>query len=723
MSINEQNKQLPGVNYNASLGPDDLTYAQGCLQEEITEREKLSIGDFGSDPNYGIVYSQDPSVSIIGSFPFYVSQNEDNAFRLDITPGTAVTPSGMRIVLDEIYRGLYLVTTVHGSVNVVYIEYDTEGVGSIQNRFNVREDIRRIIATGVFLLKIVTISDWESWSADEKKHLIPLAVITITRVSGVLTPNIDMSRTNYTWNRPWFSVVDYRHRLQVGTGSISTPHRISLNDLSAGDFTIWQLLFSKGVLIAKDRDMPNVIGRISTVEITTTMGKYDSDGSVTGRPGWKYLEVGAYPIHLGIAKDTESADAPILIDQVPRRNIIMWPSDYTYPNTFVLYYSMVCGGEPPLTPLSNQVELEFRQLITTDEIAITTGKAISSFLGRTVNLDRYMPIPLRLKVLATETELIANPQVILCYTRLEDSGASINVSITQITYAKIKIGLTGAVKGSENFKINFTLTGLDVNGDSQQETLEFGPSWEDHSSVATDMKALQFLISSNIYSQLLSVTINSRVDDGSNSAFIIYACLLTNTTIEKQDYLALADIIWDGTRALKVYDIRNIKKGVDKNMIEGVEVGLAALAMSPSVSIPSGSVFDYCLVEDCSNYSYIDLCQSTPQHPDEGMTSFSVDSSDLNCVYYSRVFGPKNTVKLAASEIIPYGLEGSSFSVQVRYRRIDTSMWASWRSMSESLGSFGRVGYVFPAPYPVFVQFKIVGTIKGFGMIFYGSLT
>ena len=169
--------------------------------------------------------------------------------------------------------------------------------------------------------------------------------------------------------------------------------------------------------------------------------------------------------------------------------------------------------------------------------------------------------------------------------------------------------------------------------------------------------------------------------------------------------------------------IRNIKKGVDKNMIEGVEVGLAALAMSPSVSIPSGSVFDYCLVEDCSNYSYIDLCQSTPQHPDEGMTSFSVDSSDLNCVYYSRVFGPKNTVKLAASEIIPYGLEGSSFSVQVRYRRIDTSMWASWRSMSESLGSFGRVGYVFPAPYPVFVQFKIVGTIKGFGMIFYGSLT
>ena len=141
-------EKLPGINYQAPLATDDLEFQQTSNGAEIQERTRIIIGAVGNDlGNFGIVDSVDPqdiSTTDIDR-PLNVSVAADNALRVDVTTGTAVTACGNWVKLIDRVTSLELASTAVGAVNVVFIEYFTEpGTERRVNKFNIDVAVRNL---------------------------------------------------------------------------------------------------------------------------------------------------------------------------------------------------------------------------------------------------------------------------------------------------------------------------------------------------------------------------------------------------------------------------------------------------------------------------------------------------------------------------------------------------------------------------------------------------
>ncbi len=333
---------LPKINWFVPQSFEDLQFQNTTLDFELLKRTQFFSGTYLNQEGFGIVDSQDPAViaSSDTNRPLQIIANESVPTKIDIKSGYVITKSGQVGYLDQDIVALPLASTIKSAINVVFIEYylsdsEDEALDRYRKlqpkRYERPSDTRNTV-------QVATLDDFNNaliFSPSRLEDIVVLAVINVNDAgSGTLELDIDLTRLVYTYNRPWFSPADVKHRSIVGTGSVTdrNAHGITFNDLVSGYLTFYQQIMPRGLILSKDIDYSNIPGRKCSETITPIRILLDSTGSITARS--KYGHAGAYyilltrfPYQIGSAYLQGDVKIPIATDLIKGTNILVL-SDY-----------------------------------------------------------------------------------------------------------------------------------------------------------------------------------------------------------------------------------------------------------------------------------------------------------------------------------------------------------------------------------------------------------
>jgi hypothetical protein len=300
-------RRLPGLDYGAPIGLDDLAYAEEVYADEIRTRTKLIAGSYRSaGASYGIVAEKDPTTATSSvDTPFRVASNDLDGSKIDVFAGFAITKAGdyIYLIAEQTSFEVALAPAV-GEQYVVYIEYLTEADDeTVQaNRYQENVARRRVRISDDAVVKIADYADWTDgtiFTVDRLMYIIPIAFLNVvtdtTEVSGIRM-EVSMDGTSLSENRPWWSPVDMEHRADIGTGLSSISHNLGLSDLSSGNMSLYHQLLNHGMIISRDVSFPGVSGSLCTEIIDPTREQIDTTGEITGTIGSKYYILLRYPV-------------------------------------------------------------------------------------------------------------------------------------------------------------------------------------------------------------------------------------------------------------------------------------------------------------------------------------------------------------------------------------------------------------------------------------------
>jgi len=562
MSVN-----LPGVNFQAPVSTDFLSFQQDSSSEEIQERTKLSIAG-----ESGIVDDTDPrdiSITDLGR-PLNVLPSTD-PIRVDISPGTAVTAGGNWVKLNNKIFLFELASTAIGAVNVVYIEYFLEeGEERRVNKFNVDVAVQQQRpATNEDVIGVATLENFNNaalFSPTRKEDIVVLGIVTVNQLADLsLDITIDLGDSNFTFNRSWYSPVDIRHREMVGTAepTSTNPHGTSLNDLAAGKLTLYQQTLAHGMVLSKDISVPKMPGVKMTETIQAASFLIDTTGDITRRSAIygginaKYANLGHFAVRLGSVYETGFPAIQLAADFVPGESILVVPEDEEIPdNGVTIEYLVASAGEAPVDPPTN--DLTFGQP-GDSELIVADGIAVTDIPTPTISFDGSGPIPRDFRVfLDANGALLKSPQILLAPTKLDAIVGSTSIGIAMQGDAPIEIGLTRAANVT-GMEVSIRLIGVDINSNPLNETVtfEFG-TYVDSAIPGTSENPNQFVRTTGLFLSLDSIEILNRVNDGNDSTIIVYAAQEAHITESFNEKCALANIFWDGLAVDEVRDVRTI---------------------------------------------------------------------------------------------------------------------------------------------------------------------
>ncbi len=560
-------EKLPSVNFKAPLSTDDLDFLSDTTSEEIQERTKLLI-----DGEFGIVDDTDPQdISITDlSRPLNILPSTD-PIKVDVNPGTAVTENGNWVRLENKIFLFEMASSAIGATNVVFIEYFLEeGEDRRLNQFNVDVAVRQQRpATNEDVIKVATLDNFNNtalYSPARKRDIVVLAVVTVNQLEDLsLDLTIDLGDTNFTFNRPWYSPVDIRHRKSVGTATptATNPHGTSLNDLAAGNLTLYQQTLAHGMVMSKDVGVSKMPGTLIDEGIQAASFFVDTTGSVTRRStqyggvNAKYANLKHFAIRLGSVYETGFPANQIAADFVPGESILVIPVDEIIPdNGVTVEYLVAFAGEAPTNPPTN--DLTFGQPVST-ELIVADGIAVTSIPTPIISFDGSGPIPRDFRVfIDADATLLKSPQILLSPTKLDALVGSVPVSIAVQGDAPIEIGMTRAANVT-GMEVKISLTGLGTDGQPLEETVtfEFG-TYQDSAIPGTEENTNQFVRTQNLFSSLNFIEITNRSNDGNDSTIIVYAAQEAHITSAFNEKCALANIFWDGLAVDEVRDVRPV---------------------------------------------------------------------------------------------------------------------------------------------------------------------
>lgn len=561
-------EKLPRVNYQAPISTDDLGFQADTTSEEIQERTRLLIAG-----EFGIVDDTDPQdISITDlSRPLNILPSTD-PIQVDVNPGTAITENGNWVRLDNKIFLFSLTSTAVGATNVVFIEYFLEeGTDRRVNQFNVDVAVReQRPATNEDVIRVDTLDNFNNtalFSPDRKRNIVVLAVVTINQLADLtLDITIDLGNTNFTFNRPWYSPVDISHRESVGTATPTTtnPHGTSLNDLAAGNLTLYQQTLAHGMVMSKDVGVSKMPGKLETDIIQSASFIVDTTGAVTRRSmlyggvNAKFANLEHFVIRLGSVYETGFPANQIAADFVPGESILVIPADEVIPdNGVTIEYLVAFAGEAPVDPPTN--DLTFGQPLST-ELIVADGIAVTNIPTPIISFDGSGPIPRDFRVLIDSNgTLLKTPQILLSPTKLDALVGSVPISIAMQGDAPIEIGLTRAANVT-GMEIEIKLTGTPANPSDPNTatvTFEFG-TYQDSTIPGTEENPNQFVRTAKLFSSLDFIEITNRTNDGNDSTIIVYAAQEAHITGTFNEKCALANIFWDGLAVDEIRDVRPV---------------------------------------------------------------------------------------------------------------------------------------------------------------------
>jgi len=325
--------------YPAPVTFDTLGFQWDSVEDEILLRTRLLLATFDSAITaFGIVDAEDPQTAYSGgSRPFSVQVNTSDTSTIDINPGTAVFKNGEIIVINSVLEQIALANGATNARNIVYLEFGEEEKDPVVTRFLTLANSKVDYYTDPKdYLKVLDENDYNALTVAEKDLTIPLAVATVQLVAsggGTATQiTIDMERTSFAANRPWFSVVDATHRSHVGTGvqTDTNTHALSYNDISAtSDLTLFQLLLDNGMIVAKDKGLAGVPGALCT-EVIPASAVYvdDAAGTVTGISFSYYFSLSRFPLLVARCTDDDTKVKDYAPAHIPGKNLVfLLPTD------------------------------------------------------------------------------------------------------------------------------------------------------------------------------------------------------------------------------------------------------------------------------------------------------------------------------------------------------------------------------------------------------------
>ena len=561
-------EKLPGVNYRAPISTDDLGFQADTTSEEIQKRTKLLISG-----EFGVVDDTDPQdISITDlSRPLNVLPSTD-PIQVNVNPGTAVTENGNWVELENKIFLLDMASTAIGATNIVFIEYFLEeGADRRVNQFNVDVAVReQRPETNEDVIKVATLDNFNNtalYSPDRKRDIVVLAVVTVNQLADLtLDITIDLGNTNFSYNRPWFSPVDIAHRESVGTATPTTtnPHGTSLNDLAAGNLTLYQQTLAHGMVMSKDVGVSKMPGSLESEDIQAASFVVDTTGEVTRRStlyggvGARYANLDHFVIRLGSVYETGFPANQLAADFVPGESILVIPANEVIPdNGVTIEYLVAYAGEAPAENPPPTNDLTFRQPIST-ELIVADGIAITSIPTPVISFDGSGPIPRDFRVFVdADGALLKSPQILLAPTKLDAIVGSTPISVAMQGDAPIEIGLTRAANVT-GMEVEILLTGEDADGAATETlTFEFG-TYQDSTIPGTEENPDQFVRTSTLFTTLDFIEITNRANDGNDSTIIVYAAQGAHITPTFNEKCALANIFWSGLSVDEVRDVRPV---------------------------------------------------------------------------------------------------------------------------------------------------------------------
>lgn len=572
---------IPALTYTIRHSLDRLKRQHLYYEEEILKTRQLTFGMPGivTTPSYGMVSNDDPAGHVTGSTdPLVVSVNSTVLTTVDVNPGTVVFRSGCWMDLHAIVRQIALADPTVGVANVVYIQYQLEDAVLSPNDANqlvVPHTIRigGTIDTSTLpesvLVACTTVTNYLSFSTATLDDVVPLAIITNQQTSGgTIAISVDHTRESYTWNRPWFSCQDVEHRGQVGSGTVTptNPHATSPADLTVGDFTMMQLLLDYGMVVADDRDTPKVPGYRCSAELTVFLGPDDAVGTATGWPNaWYSDDLPNYPVALGQCWETATLSGfPAL--SVLGTNRVVFPYEVP-PGPLTCYYNRVVACEPPLNGTTT-----FRSNNPADQELVVAGGSVLTSLANVEETmgDAYM-FPQQYDFFVDANgALLKTPQVVFCWQRLDDIGASAIPTITPYGPGRIMVGLSGAAIGFGTVEVS--VDGTDTTGANITDILTFtGGTWVSPGPPGTTVvTAASCLVTPRVFATITNLRFNRLPPaDGPNSGIMVWSLQTPTTNYDKmKDCLHVASATWTGYSFFNLLDRRVVSTTVKPELAE-----------------------------------------------------------------------------------------------------------------------------------------------------------
>lgn len=619
------NNILGGLNPDAQLAAQDWTAWRNLLESEILKRFLLSAGSPpNTTPQTGIVDIINPAEinSTETSRPFLVTVSALNPMNVAVNPGTVVTPSGA-VVYNAGSLSLAMARTQLNDVNIVFIENSlTNGGNNLLNDYQQplwTQDIQNPNSLEVALL--TDFNNASLFPATRLKNIVVIAVVTIipTANSG-LALNVDLSQSVYSYNRPWFSIMDIQHRSYVGSGAVTTrnPHGTSTNDLTvAGNVGLFQGLSDTGIIVSRDYQINKMTGALRCSEsIPLNRILTDTNGSVTansvyGGVGAQYVNLLGFPTRLGSVYVTGTPAYSVAAEVMPGTNILVLATEENITSPLTAEYTESPALMPPTSTPSNQVT--FSQP-SAGEVIVAEGLTSSVIPNPTISMEGQGPFPRRYRIYQQGTgAFITFPQTLIPATLLDAIGTSLYTPPVSLAYpSRIVMGLTKA-NPDPAMQVQVEIFGVDSNGDQITENLLLSTAtgWVDEVIPSTNYNSPNQLISTTqIFASVTNIQVVSRINDGPQSTIQIWGDTEPGTASQVNDFVAVCDVMWNGQGIVQLLDVRNISRYYLRDEFRFMEyVGKAELEAGRLLSLINPQLSHTSIpmmVEDFEDLHYFD---------------------------------------------------------------------------------------------------------------------
>jgi hypothetical protein len=532
------------LNHRLPQAVDRLTEFETGVEEELRRRLQLTGA-------YGIVSADGVDVDTsTAACALAINSTDSSAF--DVAAGTVVFANGEFVEVSSTDLQAVPVNLSVTDGQVVRLEYGEVDDGPLEANpyFNFAALPKRRKKTPAEMLVVETVTTYNAQTAAVKALSVVLGVLRVT--TGEL--EVDNGRDTYTWSRPWFSPTDTTHRSQVGTGLVgpTNPHGMSANDLSVGNFSMWQALVGPpACVIARPTGWGRFPGTICTETVLAGAFASDTTGFVTGKAGASYQPLGFWPDRLLSAR--RSSDGVNVSAWIPKgRNVIAVydPVFAAVPQDLDLYYTRVDAGALPGS-FSGLTAFDVTDP-NSNEVLVAGGNFFATLNEKRVLFTDVGLIPMKFDIMVDGAgKVYKNPDIIYCNTTLDTLGSS-PVSFTIQPRAPSRLRFAISNYNMAFTSIQFLMSGKDEAGGVISETVTFtGPASLPPGTSFVE-ETFQRMFTENVYAEATQVQVIVRNGDGPNTTLTVFA----EGSPERpgtQDDLLLATVQWTGSQVTAAY--------------------------------------------------------------------------------------------------------------------------------------------------------------------------
>ena len=530
--------------YTLPQTADRLARVQLAVENELRRRLQLMFGELGKG-----IWSITGDVAT-DTAPLALVPSAANNTTFDVLPGTALFGNGE--LIDCISGDLVLLEVPGVGVDyVVRLTYTETPTGSTVTSRHYSTSGPPVVAKGtpVASLVIETVTAYNALSALIKANSVVLGTVYKESLSGPLA--LDNSRA-LPDARPWASVRDMQHRLQVGTGiqTDTNPHALSAGDLSVGDFTLWQAMMgTQNGVVSRPRTLARVPGEVCVDVIAAGAWQADSGGVITGVVGALWGRVQRWPDRLISATTVGLPVEEVAAWNVPGTQIIavapvanMSPAQdvsVTYSRTVAASLPNLVDGRQTLT-LSQPVA---------GELLVAGGVMRSVIVDPTLTFTDVGLLPGQFDVkIDAQGRVYKDPEVILCAMALADATAvAVPMDKQPRTPRRLAVGLFGYAAAFT--QVDIRVVGKSVAGLTVTEDLTFtGATVPALAAISNQPLEIvnparpPYRWTANEYASVTSVQAVLRTGDGAATRMTVFA---VPTGADSEDAL-VAKLFWNG---------------------------------------------------------------------------------------------------------------------------------------------------------------------------------